>query len=77
MSYEMRDFSYREYAKYCKSEGIAPVAYEQYTWEYLKAFCQQHGIKHSIATKEERKEWERQEEQRWANWKPAPPKVRQ
>lgn len=48
MAYEMRDFRYAEYVRFCEDKGITPVAYEQYTARFLWAFCKEHQIPNSI-----------------------------
>jgi len=50
MTYELKDASFHEYAKYCASAGIAPVSLNEFTWDFFIAFCNTHGIKHSAIT---------------------------
>lgn len=48
MAYQMNDFSYSEYKKFCEAEGIAPVAYAEYDTHYLWRFCKEHQIPNSV-----------------------------
>jgi hypothetical protein len=48
MAYQMQDFRYAEYVKFCEAESIEPVAYEKYDHEFLWKFCRDHKIPNSV-----------------------------
>jgi hypothetical protein len=48
MAYEMRDFRYSEYVKFCEDKGITPVPYEQYDTHVLWKLCKDYQIPNSI-----------------------------
>src|SRR5690349_2046347 len=48
MAYEMRDFSYEEYKKFCEDKGITPVPYENYDTHVLWKLCKDYQIPNSV-----------------------------
>ena len=44
----MKDASYGEYKKFCASEGLVPVDFGEFTFQYWLDFCKAHRIPNAV-----------------------------
>lgn len=48
MPYEIKDASYEEYQKFCKLQGLRPVARDEYTFSFWLEFCKENRISNAV-----------------------------